>query len=202
MTEFAFIGDIHGCLQELEEVVEHARRRMRRLVFLGDFVNRGQHSREVIDYLIRLNGSRDVECIFLRGNHDEAFLDTLSTGNIDRLLRMGGAATIASYVHEPAGDVLSQLRRSVPEAHFNFFRDLASCMVTDRVFAAHAPGLNQEADKAAGRYRIYGHLPQPYGRPTITGTQAFIDTGCGTTEDGRLTCLFWPELDWFQSSHR
>jgi serine/threonine protein phosphatase 1 len=202
VTELAFIGDIHGCLQELEEVVEHALSRTRRLVFLGDYVNRGQHSREVIDHLIHLNSSDDVECTFLRGNHDEVFLDTLSTGNIDTLLRMGGATTIASYVHEPAGDVLSQLRQSVPDAHFHFFSDLLPCMTTDGVFAAHAPNLAREADEAAGRYRVYGHHPQRYGKPTITGTHAFIDTGCGTTEDGRLTCLFWPGLDWFQSSRR
>jgi 3',5'-cyclic AMP phosphodiesterase CpdA len=201
VTEFAFVGDIHGCLAELEEVVEYALSRTRRLVFLGDYVNRGHHSREVIDYLIRLSRS-DAECTFLRGNHDEAFLNTLSTGNIDTLLRMGGATTIASYVREPTGDIISQLRQSVPDAHFHFFRDLVPYLAADSVFAAHAPNLAQETEKALGRYRVYGHLPQRYGRPTITDTQAFIDTGCGTTEDGRLTCLFWPRLDWIQSSRR
>lgn len=202
MTVFAFIGDIHGCLEELEEVVEHVRSRTRHLVFLGDYVNRGLRSREVVEYLILLNSSNDIECTFLLGNHDETFLDAVSTGNIDTLLRMGGATTIASYVREPAGDIPSQLSQSVPEAHLRFFRDLVPYMATDNVFAAHAPNGVQETKEAAGRYRVYGHLPQRHGKPTITDTHALIDTGCGTTEDGRLTCLFWPELDWFQSSRR
>lgn len=202
MTEFAFIGDIHGCLAELIEVIEHALTRTRRLVFLGDYVNRGLRSREVVEYLIRLNNSDDIECTFLLGNHDEAFLDAVSTGSIDMLLRMGGATTIASYVREPAGDIPSQLRQSVPEEHLNFFRDLLPYMATDDVFAIHAPKMAQGMEEGAGRYRVYGHLPQQRGRPTVTDTQALIDTGCGTTGDGRLTCLFWPELDWFQSSRR
>jgi calcineurin-like phosphoesterase family protein len=202
LTEFAFIGDIHGCLTELKEVVEYALSRTRHLVFLGDYVNRGHHSREVIDYLIRLNHSEDVVCTFLLGNHDEVFLDALSAGNIDTLLRMGGATTIASYVYKPTGDILSQFRQSVPEAHIQFFSDLVPWMTTDDVFAIHAPDLTLERERTAGQYRIYGHLPQQHGKPKITATHAFIDTGCGTTEAGRLTCLFWPELDWFQSSQR
>jgi serine/threonine protein phosphatase 1 len=200
VTELGFVGDIHGCVEELEEVVEHALSRTRRLVFLGDYVNRGQRSREVIDYLTCLSWSDDVECIFLRGHHDEAFLSALSVGDIDTLIRMGGARTIASYIHEPAGDILLQLRQAVPEAHLEFLRGLLPYVTTARVFAAHAPNLAQEVGESAGKYCIYGHLPQRNGMPTVTATQAFIDTGCGTTEDGRLTCLFWPELDWLQSS--
>jgi serine/threonine protein phosphatase 1 len=200
--EFAFIGDVHGCLAELEEVVEYTLARTRRLIFLGDYVNRGHHSREVVDYLIRLNLSGDAECTFLLGNHDEAFLNALTIGSIDTLLRMGGATTIASYVREPAGDIFSQLRQSVPDAHFHFFRDLAPYMKADGVFAAHAPKPQQETEHAWGRYQVYGHFPQRNGKPMITNAQAFIDTGCGTTEDGRLTCLFWPKLDWIQSSRR
>ena len=202
MTEFAFIGDIHGCPEPLDEIVQHAISRTQHLVFLGDYINRGPCSRQVIDYLVHLNSSGDIECTFLRGNHDEAFLNALSAGSMDTLLRMGGATTVASYVPEPAGNILSQLRQAVPDAHVHFLRDLMPYMMTDGVFAAHAPNLAHETDRAAGRYRVYGHLPQGGGKPTVTSTHAFIDTGCGTTEDGRLTCLFWPELDWFQSCRR
>lgn len=202
MTEYAFVGDIHGCLAELEEVVELALPRTRRLVFLGDYVNRGHRSREVVDYLIDLNRSGEADCTFLRGNHDEVFLNALGAGEIDTLLRMDGATTIASYVPEPTGDILSQLRESVPEEHVQFFHDLTLFMVAEGVFAAHAPSPARETELAAGKYCIYGHIPQRNGTPTITDTQALVDTGCGTTGNGRLTCFFWPGKDWIQSSRR
>ncbi|WIX92467.1 metallophosphoesterase family protein [Amycolatopsis sp. DG1A-15b] len=203
MTEYAFVGDIHGCFNELENVVARARSQTRHLVFLGDYVNRGKHSRQVIDFLVSLQESAEIECAFLRGNHDQAFLDTLDNGEIDVLLRMGGAATIASYVDEPSDDILTQLRRSVPDEHVQFFRSLPMSMSTDRVYASHIPNLGPgEREAAAGKYRIHGHVVQSNGVPTITDTHAFIDTGCGTTPAGSLTCLFWPSLEWIQSEPR
>ena len=201
MTEFAAIGDVHGRIAELEEVVEHVLSRTRHLVFLGDYVNRGHYSMEVVDYLIRLRRREGISCTFLRGNHDDVFLEALLGGSLDTLLRMGGAATIASYVSAPRGDVALQLRSCVPDLHMRFFRDLQPWMMTKHVFAAHAPN-SAFAEKMANRYCIYGHVPQQNNRPTIDRTHALIDTGCGTTEGGRLTSLFWPELDWFQSRLR
>jgi calcineurin-like phosphoesterase family protein len=201
VTELAFIGDIHGSLPELEEVVEYAISRTRRLVFLGDYVNRGHNSRQVVDYLIRLDGLDGTDCTFLCGNHDQTFLEALLGGSLDALLRMGGAPTIASYVHSPSSDVALQLRKSVPDSHVRFFRTLAPWMMTEHVFATHAPD-SAPMEEVEDRYCIYGHLPQENGMPTINRTHALIDTGCGTTEGGRLTCLFWPGLDWFQSSVR
>lgn len=199
--ERAFIGDVHGRLADLEEVVEHALSRTRRLVFLGDYINRGRNSREVVDYLVQLNRREDLDCIFLRGNHDAVFLNTLLGDSIDNLLRMGGATTVASYVPAPVGNVALQLQQNVPDSHVQFFRDLRPWMITKHVFAAHDPG-SAPVEIAKGRYCIYGHVPQRSGKPTISRSHALIDTGCGTTEDGRLTCLFWPELHWFQSTPR
>ncbi|WP_433471266.1 metallophosphoesterase [Saccharomonospora azurea] len=202
MRELAFIGDIHGCLKELDEVVQHALPRTGNLIFLGDYVNRGLHSREVIDYLINLDQASETTCTFLRGNHDEVFLDCVTTGNIDTILRMGGATTIASYVRRPEGDIISQLKASIPDAHLQFLHNLTSSMETEYVYAAHAPRHGLEHDNETKKYCIYGHRAQSSGIPLITETHAIIDTGCGTTDNGRLTCLFWPSLDWVQSKRR
>ncbi len=200
MKELAFIGDIHGCLGELEEIVTEARRRTPRLVFLGDYVNRGQKSREVIEYLIRLSRLSEVSCNFIFGNHDQAFLDTIVYGRIDRFLRMGGAATIASYVDAPRGDLLSQVRHAVPRDHVDFLQALIPSMMNDGVFAAHDRAVQHKLEVDPSVFRIYGHSPQRDLVPTINATEAFIDTGCGTIVDGRLTCMFWPSLDWVQST--
>src|SRR4051812_42007124 len=64
------IGDIHGMLPPLETLVAQitARDREAQLHFVGDYVNRGPHSRQVIDLLLTLKGAR-----FVRGNHDDTF---------------------------------------------------------------------------------------------------------------------------------
>ncbi len=91
MNEIGFIGDIHGCIEELDELVTAARSRTSHLVFLGDYVNRGPHSREVIDFLIRLQQTKGISTSFIMGgNHDQAFLDSLVGDGFDSFLRIGG----------------------------------------------------------------------------------------------------------------
>jgi len=201
VNEIGFIGDIHGCIDELDELVAAASPRASHLVFLGDYVNRGPHSREVIDFLIRLQRTREISTSFVMGNHDQAFLDALVGDGFDSFLRIGGAATVVSYVGTPRSDVLSQLRESVPSGHVDFLNSLANRRVLDGVVAEHerpAREVNQ-TDNGAERFAIYGHSPQRSRRPLIERNQAFIDTGCGTLPNGRLTCLFWPSLTWIQS---
>ena len=62
------IGDIHGELEALEGLIEALPLRSDdRLIFMGDYVDRGLDSRGVVDYLIELAKQRD--CTFLIGNH-------------------------------------------------------------------------------------------------------------------------------------
>ena len=64
------IGDIHGMLRPLEALVAAISRRDpgAHLIFVGDYVNRGPDSRQVIDLLLTL-----PHATFLRGNHDDIF---------------------------------------------------------------------------------------------------------------------------------
>lgn len=191
----AFIGDVHGCLEPLREVVERAREAASTLVFLGDYVDRGHESREVIDYLVALAADRSIKCRFLAGNHDEELLRVLDGGELDLLLRMGGARTVRSYVAQPYGNVGEQLRQAVPRAHVEFLRALERVAVLDGVQASHEAQPNPEK-----LFTVTGHDVQPSLEPRISARDAFIDTGCGTAAGGRLTCLLWPSLEWFQSA--
>lgn len=200
MNEIGFIGDIHGCIEELDELVTAARSRTSHLVFLGDYVNRGPHSREVIDFLIRLQQTKGISTSFIMGNHDQAFLDSLVGDGFDSFLRIGGSSTVVSYVGAPRADVLSQLRESVPATHIDFLNSLANQVVVDGVVATHErPAHEIDTTGDTERFAIYGHSPQRRLLPRIEHDRAFIDTGCGTLPDGRLTCLFWPSLTWIQS---
>lgn len=91
------IGDIHGGLRALEQVLELARIRQEdRLIFLGDYVDGWSQSAETVAFLMELRQS--YTCIFLRGNHDDLCLDWLKEGKQpDLWLHSGGRATRASY---------------------------------------------------------------------------------------------------------
>lgn len=108
MTIYA-VGDIHGQSAELDRVlalIEADGGRDARIVFLGDYTDRGPDSRGVLDRLVRgLDQGRNWTC--LMGNHDRMFARFLSRGaehddNIRSGIswfnpRVGGAATLASY---------------------------------------------------------------------------------------------------------
>ena len=95
------IGDIHGERQALEELVKALPLRDDdRLIFMGDYVDRGPDSRGVVDYLVELAKRRT--CTFLIGNHESMFLDFLGWEDSlyfagDAFLMNGGDRTLLSY---------------------------------------------------------------------------------------------------------
>jgi serine/threonine protein phosphatase 1 len=195
VNELGIIGDIHGCLTQLQDVVSKAESRVNELVFLGDYVNRGPDSSGVINYLLALQARPELTVHFLRGNHDAQLLDALTGDGLDMLLRMGGAATIRSYVAPPYAEVSSQLRNAVPASHLEFLTSLRDTFSQDGVTVAHDPAKVGPIDT----YLVAGHSVQQSAVPMIGESRAYIDTGCGTIADGRLTCLFWPSRGWIQS---
>lgn len=203
MSEIAFLGDIHGEHQQLEQVIALVLPRTKHLVFLGDYVNRGPDSREVLDSLIRLQDDKRLAVTFLEGNHDRALRQALTEDGMRSFLRTGGAPTVRSYIGAfPEPDVSTQLRAAVPETHVAFLSSLRPEVVVDGVHAAHHPPMRGVPLPAGSIYGIYGHVPQADTTPTLTPRAAYIDTGCGTLADGKLTALFWPSLTWVQSSPR
>nr|HPH33013.1 metallophosphoesterase [Chitinophagaceae bacterium] len=70
MKRTLVIGDIHGGLRALKQVLERANVNPDdRLVFLGDLVDGWSESAQVVDYVMEL--ALQQECIFIKGNHDE-----------------------------------------------------------------------------------------------------------------------------------
>ena len=106
------IGDIHGGLKALQQVLKRARvTDSDELVFLGDYVDGWSESAEVLDFLLELEKTR--RCTFLKGNHDIWCEDWLRTSVADpKWLMRGGQATISSYAKQPA---------SVKNRHLAFF---------------------------------------------------------------------------------
>ena len=189
MSEIGIIGDIHGHVGPLRSLLEYIDDLVDTVVFLGDYVDRGPDSAQVIDTL--LEAAKSHSCIFLEGNHDRAFRAALH-GEFDRFLLLGGAATVRSYVSPPYGDIAREFTHAVPEPHHAFLHQLALQYETAELIVGH---VLPEAD-GTGRFRIGGHAPQLSSVPTIGEDYAHVDTGCGTLDPGMLTCLLWPSLSW------
>lgn len=118
MSRTLVIGDIHGGLRGLHQIIERAKVTTDdTLIFLGDYVDGWSQSPQVIDFLIELG--KQQTCIFIRGNHDELVLDWLENRNenIDEGMwfKHGGEATVTAY---------SKLSEAHKNVHIEFFKSL------------------------------------------------------------------------------
>lgn len=190
-TEIAFVGDVHGNLSALQGLWDVlATRGQPHAIFLGDYVNKGRQSAEVMEELLAY--SRAGCATLLRGNHEAALLDALDTGDLAAFLKMGGAMTIRSYVGSKVGpDVLGDFRTKFPGRHLDAIRRMPQTYESDDLIAQHIP-----AAASTPKFRISSHLPIGES-PRIGRCSAQLDTGCGAGA-GRLTALLWPGLDYVQ----
>ncbi len=91
------IGDIHGGLKALQQVLQKAAATKNdTLIFLGDYVDGWSESAQVINYVISL--SKQQACIFIKGNHDLWCEEWLRSGATNSTwLLHGGKETVSSY---------------------------------------------------------------------------------------------------------
>ncbi|RKP56821.1 serine/threonine protein phosphatase [Cohnella endophytica] len=100
MTRTIMISDIHGCVEPLNRLLDQIRYDSAndQLILLGDYVDRGPHSKETVDRVMDL--VLNHRAIALRGNHDQRMVDLIRTEDPDiqhRFLEHGGRQTLASY---------------------------------------------------------------------------------------------------------
>lgn len=181
------VGDIHGCLGQLAELIDRVAPTDRdQVVFLGDYVDRGPDSAGVIDYLINFSSSFPAT-VFLRGNHEQMFADYLEGRDPTAFLLNGGLKTLASYHNRG--------QWPVPAAHRSFLDRLRSYYETPEHIFVHAglrPGIplaeQDELDLAWirrefisseydwGKAVVYGHTPLE--EPYLSEKRLGLDTGC------------------------
>jgi serine/threonine protein phosphatase 1 len=201
------IGDIHGCFDKLCSLMVRITfdRRKDTLIFLGDYIDRGPQSMEVIDYLLNLS-EMGYQAIFLKGNHEGMLLDYLDNpDDSNRMIYMfnGGYTTIESYRRR----MKSGESFLLPAAHMNFFQSLRLFYETDSHIFVHAgllPGvpLNEQKEKDLlwireefinssydfGKTVVFGHTP--FQEPVILEGKIGIDTGA--VYGNKLSCLELP----------
>lgn len=142
MAKQIVIGDIHGALRALKEVLAKAAlEKNDTLIFLGDYVDGWSESAQLIEYLLELDDQ--YHCIFLKGNHDAWCEDWLIHGTTPRdWLISGGYSTIQSY------EQLATERRTI---HLEFYSRMKKFFEAEERLFIHA-GYSSIHGPARDRY--------------------------------------------------
>jgi serine/threonine protein phosphatase 1 len=216
------IGDIHGMRDRLEELIASLPLQPDdRLLFIGDYVDRGPDSAGTVDFLIELE--QRYPCIFLIGNHESMFLSFLGWKGPhyfggEAFLYNGGETTLESY-----GYLQADRNFQLPPKHEEFFRSMRLHYAEGEYIFVHAGlgrsslclsdpkyALEHESPReilwqrstidlphSLGATIVYGHTPLPdfqvrWNLPYSIG----IDTGC--VYGGPLTAIRLPDESIFQ----
>lgn len=201
------IGDIHGCLNSLEKIIEKVNPSLEdTIVFLGDYIDRGNNSKEVIEFLLRFSNVYK-NTIFIKGNHEwmiMQFYETRDPKDWELWEYNGAKKTIESY-----GDI-----EKIPQSHIEFFKNTRLFYVKEKYVFVHAgvkPNIRLEeqkkedilwirdefiySERPLNDYTVvFGHTPME--KPMVKDDKIGIDTGC--VYGGYLTCLRLEDKKIFQ----
>ncbi len=200
------IGDLHGCLAQAGEALEWCAQDAlndgveAEIVLLGDYVDKGPYSKDVLELLITGPKDDHVSWIALRGNHDDLFQRAwYEPGNALAAAwwEYGGQETLLSYgwnpLHHPIPGHLSEY---VPEEHARFLREMPVLYETEELLFVHA-GLRPEIpvgeqserdmlwirgafldhDHTFGKPVVHGHSPDNKN-PVANKFRVSLDTAC------------------------
>lgn len=181
MTRFV-VGDIHGCAKALRTLLHTiAPTADDEVVFLGDYVDRGPDSPDVVEQLLELETRCDV--VALRGNHELMLLGVaLCDMDPETWLRSGGRATVTSY----GGTV-----QKIPMRHLEFFQRTRPHYETESHIFVHAmydPATPM--DLQSDELTYWAHLQFPLPGPHVSGKRVFV----GHTPQGNGDVLLLPHL--------
>ncbi len=213
------VGDIHGRADLLEQVFARIDADLRRHpianpieIFLGDYIDRGPKSAEVLTQLI--NRGKTHQTICLKGNHEIYILEFLHNpavlrswgqfGGLTTLLSYGLTPTSLSPKPEQEAELSLGLGRALPQSHRHFLGALPLSFICGDYFFVHAgvrPGAQlsrqREEDllwiredfldheESFEKVVVHGHTPVI--EPDVRRNRINLDTGAYAT--GRLTCL-------------
>lgn len=155
------IGDIHGCFKSFRELVEN-RIKLKpndKLVLLGDYIDRGHQSQEVVDYIIHLQ-YKGFDITPLTGNHEVMLLDAVEDS--ERLpiwIFNGGSKTLESFS-------IKSLKELDP-VYIDFFKSLKFYYSYNNFLFVHA-GFNDEAENPFGdKFSMVWECRKEYKNPAL-----------------------------------
>ncbi|CDN53682.1 Serine/threonine protein phosphatase [Neorhizobium galegae bv. officinalis bv. officinalis str. HAMBI 1141] len=195
------IGDIHGCLAQLKELLaqveDHAP--SGHVVFIGDYIDRGPKSRGVLDLVMAGPRKEGWRWTALKGNHEDMMVRAHQNGGHDEILWIdnGGRETMVSFDGYVPPEVLSWCAHR-PLMHVDEHRIFVHAGVDETLplegqrerdliwkrFASDDDG------EFWGRHLCHGHTALP-GNPRTVGNRTNIDSGC--VFGGELTCAVFDD---------
>ncbi|RMF38774.1 MAG: serine/threonine protein phosphatase [Planctomycetota bacterium] len=182
------IGDVHGCSKALRGLIDAiAPTSSDRLIFLGDYVDRGPDSRGVLDCLLELESH--CQSTFLLGNHDIMFRGVIRGLDPHLWLEIGGQPTLASF-----GGTLAHigqryvdfLDRCLPFyetqthifVHANYHHDLPMENQPEQALFWEHLNVRMPLPHISGKHVVCGHTPQSNGEISRHTHLTCIDTAC------------------------
>ncbi|KAA8787088.1 serine/threonine protein phosphatase [Paenibacillus amylolyticus] len=152
MNRTLMISDIHGCIDEFNQLLLNVdyNSKYDQLILLGDYVDRGANSREVVDKVMEL--VQEHHAIALRGNHDQRFADLIYEGTSSiqsKFMEHGGLQTLESYCRlndQDSSEDLETARKIIKlnySRHINFLSNLPLFYEDENHIYVHA-GLNPD----------------------------------------------------------
>ena len=197
MVRYIAITDIHGELEKLENVLSKIETREDDVfVFMGDYIDRGAKSKEVIERVIAQ--SETHKCVYLIGSHEYALLHAKQDEYYDYLFwNYGGPATVKSY-----GGHFDNILKT----HGDFFKSLKFYHLTEEYLFVHAGidprySLEEQCETdlvyiRSAFYRTKHNLPQKiifghteFDAPLVQEDKICIDLGCGKYKNAKLCAL-------------
>ena len=195
------IGDIHGMYFKLIELMNTiSPSKEDKIIFMGDYIDRGPDSKQVLDYVISMIED-GFNVIPLKGNHEDMFINYLRKDEVEDglFLYNGGRKTIESYRKVNNGKFL------LPKKHRQFLDNLKLYHEEEFYFFVHAgvsPNVNPSqvdsddalwiredfiwSDNNWGKVIVFGHTIQSDG-PLIMHNKRGIDTGAFSRD--KLTAM-------------
>jgi serine/threonine protein phosphatase 1 len=185
------VGDIHGSFDKLANLLDHcmchAGQKPFRFVFVGDYVDRGGNSRDVVQLLMEAQATVPERIVCLRGNHEDMLVKASRRRDPTLWLANGGATTLRSYGVTEAADI--------PRQHLEWLASLPLSTSDDKRFFVHAgvmPGvpLRDQSKETMlwirepflsdprhhGLFVVHGHTPLETGRPELRPNRLNLDT--------------------------
>lgn len=220
MEKLAFIGDVHGCYEELIALMNKIPDD-RTIVFLGDLFDRGPFSLKVLDLVIDLVKQKKAKCVI--GNHCNKVYryakgNNVSTGGgirttiaeLDQLTPEERTQKLKDIVwlYEHSSLYLAFNRASLVAVHGSWRDDVLNtadkrvisdvCMYGNAANRKGPDGFPVEwvDDYKGPRTVVYGHIVHDLEKPHVVGKTYGIDTGC--VHGGHLTALLFPEMEFVQ----
>jgi serine/threonine protein phosphatase 1 len=157
------IGDIHGCFDSLKKLIEDLIMLTEddKLVLLGDYIDRGNKSKEVVDYIVELQ-EQGFDVVSIKGNHEVLLLEAFEDEkNEPKWIQNGGGETLKSFGIDSIKEISAK--------YLKFFNNLQSYYSFEEFLFVHAGFNDKILNPFQDNYSMVWQSQTAYSNPLLIG---------------------------------